>query len=97
MTVQKNENELYKAILELKNIDECKRFFYDLCTPAELSAMSERWYVARLLEKGNLSYRDITEKTGISTTTISRVARFMFQEKYCGYKTIIERMKKGEK
>jgi TrpR-related protein YerC/YecD len=97
VSVQKSENELFKAVTKLRNEDECRKFFYDLCTPAEISAMSERWYVARLLDKGGMSYRDIMEKTGISTTTISRVARFMYQEKYQGYKKILERIKKGEK
>jgi TrpR-related protein YerC/YecD len=97
VTIQKNESELFKAIVELKDADECRRFFYDLCTPAELSAMSERWYLARLLDKGGMSYREIMEKTGISTTTVSRVARFMYQEKYQGYRTVLDRIRKGEK
>ena len=66
--------ELYKAILSLKNLDECCRFFDDLCTVPELRAMEQRYEVASLLNQG-LIYNDILEKTGASSATISRVNR----------------------
>ena len=66
--------ELYKAILSLKNLDECCRFFEDLCTVPELRAMEQRYEVASLLNQG-LIYNDILEKTGASSATISRVNR----------------------
>ena len=67
-------SEMYKAILQLKDTDECFRFFQDLCTVPELNAMEQRFEVARLLDKG-LIYTDILEQTGASSATISRVNR----------------------
>ena len=57
-----------------------EKFLIDLCTPAELKALSERWHVAQLLDKGEMSYREIYALTGVSTTTIARVARFLKDE-----------------
>ena len=68
------ESELYRAILSLKDIDECYDFFVDLCTVSELKAMEQRFKVARLLNEGMI-YNDILEKTGASSATISRVNR----------------------
>ena len=65
---------LYKTILELKDLDECYRFFQDLCTVSELRAMEQRFEVALLLQKGMI-YNDILEQTGASSATISRVNR----------------------
>ena len=85
------EEALYAAILRLKNADDCRRFLHDLCTPAELKALAERWEIARLLQAGNLSYREIREQTGASTTTISRVARFLNHEANQGYRIVLAR------
>ena len=71
-------DEMYKAILTLKTVDECKRFFDDLCTVTELQAMEQRFDVAVYLQKG-LVYLDILEKTGASSATISRVRRSMLE------------------
>lgn len=90
---QKAETALFEAILQLKTPEECDLFFRDLCTPAEINAMSERWRVARLLDAGELSYREIHDKTGVSLATIGRVARFLSQEAYQGYRLIIDRLK----
>lgn len=90
---QSQEKELYKAVLKLKTPEECRAFFCDLCTPAELHAMVERWQIAKLLFSEKLSYREIQEKTGSSLTTISRVARFLKEEPYQGYVTILKRLK----
>ncbi len=70
------EESLYKALLTLKTTSEVRQFLLDLCTPAELEAIVDRWWTASLLNEGG-SYRDISEKTGISVTTIGRVARFL--------------------
>ena len=67
---------LYETILKLKDLDECCRFFEDLCTPTELQAMEQRFDVAVYLQQG-LVYLDILEKTGASSATISRVRRAM--------------------
>ena len=65
---------LYETILTLKDLDECKKFFSDLCTVAELRAMEQRFEVAILLSNGMI-YNDILERTGASSATISRVNR----------------------
>ena len=88
------DESLFQAILRLKTVDECRRFFRDVTTPAELKALSERWQVARLLDEGQLSYRQIHRATGVSTTTITRVARFLSQEPNQGYRLVLERMKR---
>ena len=67
---------LYETILKLKDLDECCRFFEDLCTPTELRSMEHRFVVAVYLQQG-LVYLDILEKTGASSATISRVRRAM--------------------
>ena len=70
---QQHERALCTAILALRSVEECRCFFRDLCTPAELQAMADRWAVVELLERG-LPYREIHKQTGVSVTTISRVA-----------------------
>jgi len=65
---------LYRAFLALGDERECAGFLEDLCTPAELEAMIDRWSVVPLLEQG-LPYREIHDRTGVSVTTIGRVAR----------------------
>ena len=67
---------LYETILKLRDMDECIRFFEDLCTPGELRSMEQRFDVAVYLQEG-LVYLDILEKTGASSATISRVRRSM--------------------
>ena len=67
---------LYETILKLKDLDECCRFFDDLCTPTELRSLEQRFDVAVYLQQG-LVYLDILEKTGASRATISRVRRSM--------------------
>ena len=66
--------ELYRAILTLRDVDECMRFFDDLCTVSELMAMEQRYHVARCLDRGMI-YNDILAETGASSATISRVNR----------------------
>ena len=68
------ERALFGAILTLRSVDECRAFFRDLCTPAELQAIADRWAVVEWLQKG-LPYREIHRITGVSVTTIGRVAR----------------------
>lgn len=65
---------LARAVCRLRSADEARAFLLDLCTPAELQALSDRWRVVPLLLQG-LPYREIHERTAVSTTTISRVAR----------------------
>lgn len=70
----RNERALYKAILTLKTADELRAFFRDLCTPAEIQAMADRWAVVAMLGD-HLPYREIQRETGVSVTTIGRVAK----------------------
>ena len=70
----KEPSKLYEAILCLENVEECKKFFDDLCTVNELRAIEQRYEVASLLDMGHI-YNEILEKTGASSATISRVNR----------------------
>ena len=88
-------HDLFRAVLALETVDGCRRFFKDITTPAELKALSERWHVARLLDEGELSYREIHDETRVSTTTITRVARFLGQEPNQGYRLVLDRLKKS--
>lgn len=91
------ERILYEAILKLKNVGECHSFFHDLCTPAEIEAMYDRFRVAQLLDQAAHSYREIHEKTGVSLATIGRVARFLSLETYRGYRLVLDRMKEYDR
>ena len=83
---------LFEAILALKDQEECRAFFQDLCTVAELKAMAQRLEVAQLLDQG-LIYNDILQRTGASSATISRVNRAL-QYGADGYKAVLPRLKK---
>ena len=87
-------DELYEAILKLQNVEECKKFFDDLCTVTELQAMEQRFQVAVLLHQG-LIYNDILEKTGVSSATISRVNRCLNYGND-SYRTLLERLREAE-
>ena len=69
---------------------ECRSFFRDLCTPAELQALIDRWAVVILLREG-LTYREIHDRTGVSVTTVGRVARFL-TEGFGGYRAVAKRL-----
>lgn len=84
--------KLLDAVTALQSRGELLRFLTDLCTPSELRALVARWRVAQLLDEGDLSYRDISEKTGASTTTVGRVARFLNEETYQGYRIALNRV-----
>jgi len=83
-------DQLCAALLVPADKVQMRRLLTDLCTPAEVRTLAERWHVARLLDQTDLSYRDIHEATGVSTTTIVRVARFLRQEPHQGYRTTID-------
>lgn len=84
-------DDLFRAVLALETVDECERFFRDLCSLSELRAMTERWQVVRLLEEG-LSYRAISERTGVSTATVTRVAHWL-QQGEGGYRMALDRLR----
>lgn len=87
--------DLFEVIVRLKDSRECALFFRDLCTYSELAAMAERWNVVRLLA-GDLSYREINERTGVSTATITRIAHW-FHHGEGGYRLALERASSVEK
>ena len=89
---QKQYDELFKAILTLKTVAECKKFFRDLCTVAELGDLAERWEVVQLLLTGK-SYREISKQTGASTATVTRVAHWLKRGED-GYQLVLKRQKK---
>ncbi|MGF6907184.1 YerC/YecD family TrpR-related protein [Fusobacterium sp. PH5-44] len=85
-------DELFKAILSLKTVEECYDFFQDLCTYKEIEAMSTRLEAAKLLSEGH-TYEEILKKIDISSATLSRVSKCI---KYGpgGYESVINRMNK---
>lgn len=83
-------DDLCAALLTPRDVVEMRSLLVDLCTPAEIRSLAERWHVARLLNDSALSYRDIQEATGVSTTTVVRVARFLRQEPHQGYRRALD-------
>jgi TrpR-related protein YerC/YecD len=87
------ERRLFEAVAALRTPEECRAFFRDLCTPAELQAMADRWSVVEYLKRG-LPYREIHRITGVSVTTIGRVARFVSAGNG-GYELAMRRVETG--
>lgn len=87
-------DQLFDAVLSLKNREECYLFFEDVCTVNELLSISSRYEVARMLRDG-CTYLEIAEKTGASTATISRVNRSLMYGKD-GYSLVLERREKAD-
>ena len=83
-------DDLCDALRTARTRDEMRRLLLDLCTPAEIRTLAERWHVARLLDETDLPYREIHDRTGVSTTTIVRVGRFLRQEPHQGYRRAID-------
>lgn len=88
---------LADALLSPGSRQDMLALLTDLCTPAELHSLAERWHVARLLDATDLSYRDISEGTGVSPTTVTRVARFLKTEPHKGYRMAIDSLAAKEK
>jgi len=86
------EQQLFEAIAAIRDAEEAKQFFEDLCTPAELQSMADRWRVVGPIKQG-IPYRTIYEQTGVSVTTIGRVARCLTQGEG-GYNLIFDRVKR---
>ena len=84
---------LHDAILSLTTREEVEAFMADLCTPAELRAFAERWQVARLLDQGGKSYREIAAEAHASPTTVVRVARYLKDMPHQGYRLALDRLK----
>lgn len=82
--------KLYKAILSLDSIEECQKFFEDICTIKELQDISQRLQVAKMLKEGR-SYQEVSRETGASTATISRVNKCLVYGNG-GYSAILSKM-----
>ena len=85
-------DQLFNAILSLKDKEECYSFFEDLCTVNELQSLSQRFEVAEMLEE-KCTYMEIAQKTGASTATISRVNRSLNYGND-GYALVFDRIRK---
>ncbi len=85
----KDVDALYRAVLTLRTVSEARRFFRDLLTPTEIEEFAERWKAARMLADG-VPYTQIVEKTGISSTTVARVSRWL-KKGTGGYKLALRR------
>ncbi|MET4685296.1 TrpR-related protein YerC/YecD [Brevundimonas faecalis] len=84
---------LLDALLSLRSREEAEAFLSDLCTPAELRAFAERWQVARLLDAGDRTYREIAAEASASPTTVVRVARSLKDMPHQGYRLVLDRLK----
>lgn len=87
-------DSLFNAILKLKDVEECYSFFEDLCTISEIKALAQRLEVAKML-RAKKTYTDISEQTGASTATISRVNRCLVYGAD-GYNVILDRLEKED-
>ena len=87
-------DQLFEAILCLKNKEECYTFFEDVCTINELLSLSQRFEVAKMLREKR-TYLEISEKTGASTATISRVNKCLVYGSD-GYRKMLDRLKEDE-
>lgn len=83
-------DQLFRGVLQLRTVEECYRFFEDVCTIGEVKALAQRFAVARMLDQGR-TYEEIAATTGASSATISRVRRFL---KYGadGYALVLKRL-----
>ena len=87
-------DRLVRAILSLRDVEECYNFFEDICTITELKDMCQRLDTAFLIDEG-ISYQKISDRIGVSTATISRVSRCL-NYGAGGYRAVIDRMKEEE-
>ena len=90
----RDEELFYEAIMTLRSQEECRRFFEDICTIKELQAISQRMRVACLLDSGS-NYIEVSEATGASSATISRVNRCLNYGS--GYRKALDNLKKAGK
>ena len=88
----KDVSILLKAVLELKNKNECWKFLRDLLTEAEIKEFANRWKAAQMLDK-KISYEKIAKETRMSSTTIARVNKWLTNGKG-GYKLMLKKIKK---
>ena len=87
----KQDEELIVAISNLKGEKEITGFLRDILTPSEIEEFSRRFQIAKLLWTTTLSYIDIAQKVGTSTTTVTRVSQWLYKEPWRGYSTVLKR------
>lgn len=87
--VNQKTDKLFKAILKLESLDEARRFFRDLLTEQEIKEFASRWEVAQLLTK-KVPYSKIEKETGMSSTTIARISKWL-NKGMGGYKLLIKK------
>lgn len=90
----KAAKDLYKVLLSLTTEDECKRFLRDLLTEPEIREFSNRWQVVKMLDR-KIPYDTITKRTGMSSTTIARIQKWLTGP-VKGYKNMLKKMNKLE-
>jgi TrpR-related protein YerC/YecD len=90
-----NKQSLYNAFLLLQTKDECAKFLRDLLTETEIKEFSNRWKVATMLDE-NIPYENIAKKTGMSSTTIARVSKWLTRGRG-GYRLVLSRLKNKPK
>ena len=88
-SADKEKDYLYKAIVAVSSVDECRDFFDDVCTIKEITSIAQRLTVARLLKEGK-TFNEIVEETGASSATISRVNKCLVYGN--GYKHVLEKL-----
>jgi len=93
--IKQTRNDLFDAIATIQTAEEAKLFLKDLCTPTEIQAMTDRWLVVSAI-KAEKPYRQIYDETGVSVTTVGRVARCIMLGDG-GYNLIFDRLKKNRK
>ncbi len=87
--MNRNSDALFEAILRLRNLNETRRFFRDLMAEKEIAEFSNRWKAARMLNQ-KMSYKKIAKETGLSSTTIARVQKWL-KGNLGGYRLILRR------
>lgn len=99
--MKKKNDEMTKnlvaAFAQLQGIDEHRRFLLDLLTPTEMEELATRYKIAELLWTTDMSYADIATQLKTSTTTVTRVARFLNKEPYEGYQLVLQRLHPNKK
>jgi TrpR-related protein YerC/YecD len=90
MKTNKKMQSLYKAVLTLNTEEECRKFFRDLLTEAEIKEFANRWQVAKMLDK-KVQYDVISKETGMSSTTIARISKWL-NNGMGGYKLMLEKL-----
>lgn len=89
-TLNRLTRNLLDALLSLQTVEEAARFLRDLCTRQEIRDLGQRWEVAQLLNQ-DLTYRQVAERTGVSTATITRINGWL-QEGAGGYRLVLDRL-----